>query len=276
MRRTLLWLLPIATLAVSCDGGFPTSPNSGVARITGSVVGSAGSSSANAGAPSAGMNVSVVGGGSAATIDVNGTFTLTRVRPGVIELRFTGTGVNTVITIGQIEAGDDITIRITRDGVVLKLDRMHKQGRDKVEVEGRIDGLPLTTAAGTFTIGGLNIQTNAETQFVKGDVPATFADLRLGMRVHVKGTPNANGVLAKIVRIQNEQLDLEFQLDGNISNLSGTASDFQFIVEGRLVRGNASTEFHNTTFASLANGVRVQVKGQIRIGFILATRIQVH
>jgi hypothetical protein len=95
--------------------------------------------------------------------------------------------------------------------------------------------------------------------------------------VHVKGTPNANGVLAQIVRIQNTNIDISFNVAGTVSNLTGTASDFQFIVDGRLIRGDASTDFpiDGQSFATLANGVRVEVKGQLRIGFLQATRVEV-
>jgi hypothetical protein len=59
-----------------------------------------------------------------------------------------------------------------------------------------------------------------------------------------------------------------------ISLFTGTASDFSFMLDGKLVRGNASTEFDGITFAQLANGVRVEVKGEIRIGFIFAKKIE--
>jgi hypothetical protein len=223
------------------------------------------------------MTVSPVGGGSSATVDVNGNFTLVGVHAGSsVDLKFNGTGVNTQVSLGEIDANEDVTIRITRDGALLKLDRILRRGRDKEELEGRIDGLPPTTAAATFTISGQNVQTDTNTQFFKGSAPATFADLQVGQRVHVSGTPNANGVLAKTVRIQDINIDLEFEVEGTVSALSGTATSFQFIADGRLIKGDASTTFDDgKTFADLANGVRVEVKGQIRIGFILATKIEV-
>jgi hypothetical protein len=275
MRRALTLFVPIALFISAACGGSPTFPSGGTATITGTVVGSAGGSSSTAGSSSAGTSVSVVGGSANSTVDMNGRFTLTGVRAGDnIELRFRGQGFDVRVTIGQIEGSEDVTITIVRNGQTFVLDRLRRHGRDKEELEGRIDGLPPTTAAGTFTIAGQNVQTDADTKIVKGGAPATFADLQIGMRVHVRGTPNANGVLAKLIIIQNVNVDLGFELEGTISAFTGTASDFNFIVDGRLVKGDATTEFDDITFAQLANGVRVEVKGEIRIGFIFARKIE--
>ena len=135
-------------------------------------------------------------------------------RTGHIGFNEPGSGLDSRISLGQIGGAEDVRVTIVRDGQTLKLESIHRHGHDKVEIEGRIDGLPPTTAAGTFTIAGLNVQTDADTQIRKGDTPATFADLQIGMRVHVRGTPNANGALAKIIVIQNENVDLEFELEG--------------------------------------------------------------
>jgi hypothetical protein len=222
------------------------------------------------------MNVSS-SGGSSSTVDSNGRFTLSSVRPGSsVSLTFRGAGVDTTVDLGNVDASDQITITITRDGSGMHLDRIRWHGRDKEELEGRIDGLPPTTAAGTFTIGGQNVQTDANTVIRRGDAPATFADLQLGMRVHVRGTPNSNGILAKQIVIQNMNVDLSFEVEGTITALTGTSTDFNFILDGRLIKGDATTTFDSgKTFADLANGVHVEVKTQIRIGFLLATKIEI-
>jgi len=263
MRRVLLSFLSATVLTIGC-GGTPTSPFAGGATINGNVVGG-----------STGMNVGVVGGGPSTTLGSNGTFSLTNVRAGDVSLEFKGAGVNSRVSLGPIERSEQVTVNISREGQNFVVDCIKRHGHDKVEIEGRIDGLPPLTPPGTFTIAGLNIQTNADTQIVKGDAPATFGDLAIGMRVHVRGTPNPLGVLAKIVKIQNTNVDLGVHLEGTISGFSGTILGFQFMLGGKLIKGDATTQFDDgLTFAALADGVKVEVKGQLKLGFIFATKIE--
>jgi hypothetical protein len=253
---------------VDTTAGTTSLPGSLGVTINGTVVGSASSS---------GMNVSSASGGPSTTVSTNGTFTLNNVQSGSnVTLSFRGMGVNTQVGLGQIDSSTLVTATFTRDSSNnMHLDRILCRGQDKEELEGRIDGLPPTTLAGTFTISGQNVQTDANTVFRKGDSPATFADLVLGLRVHVKGTPNAGGVLAKEVKIQDENVDLAFEVEGTISNFSGLSTGFQFMLDGKLIKGDATTTFDSGTFANLANGVKVEVKAQIKIGFLQAVRIEI-
>ena len=78
------------------------------------------------------------------------------------------------------------------------------------------------------------------------------------------------------MKIQNTNTSTGLNLNGAISEFSGTASAFQFKVNGTLVKGDASTEFFgNSQFAELANGAVVEVKGSQRDGYVYATRIHI-
>jgi hypothetical protein len=280
MYRAFVALVSVM-FVVGCGKASPTSPLIGGATISGSLVGSAGSSTIGSGAaqataPSAGVVVSVVGGLASTTVDANDHFTLTNVPAGNVDLRFTGMGLGSQVTLGAIGAAEHVSVTITRNGSSLALDMIRHGDGDREELEGRVDGLPPTTAAGTFTISGQSVQTDANTKFFKGDAAGTFADLALGVRVHVKGTPNATGVLASTVRIQNTNADLGVEVEGLIADFSGVATAFQFTVNGRTVQGDQTTVFdEGTTFASLVNGARVEVKGLIKDGFIFATKVEV-
>ena len=70
---------------------------------------------------------------------------------------------------------------------------------------------------------------NVTTFRVQGQ-PATFADLAIGQRVHVKGQPGPNSLLATFVDIQNTNTDVGFNVNGNVSAFTGTISAFQFMV----------------------------------------------
>jgi len=280
MRRFLLMLIPTAALLTGCGSASPTSPIAGAATIAGAIVGPGSSSTSPGGgpsvaAPSAGMTVSIVGSNQSTTVDANDNFTLTNVRPGDVSLKFSGAGVNSQVALGTIEASDHVSVTIVRDGASVSLDCINRVGAGREELEGRIDGLPPTTPAGTFTISGQSVQTDAKTTFTKGGRPATFADLQIGMRVHVEGTPNATGVLAASVIIQDTNVDLTVVLEGALSNLSGTATAFQFMLGNRLIKGDTTTVFDaGITFADLASGVHVEVHGTIQAGYIQATKIE--
>jgi hypothetical protein len=267
MYRALIALVSV-TFVVGCGKASPTSPLSGSATITGSLVGSA--------APSAGVAVSVVGGGAGATVDATNHFTLTNVPSGNVSLKFSGTGLGSQVTLGTIGAAEKVSVTITRNGSSLTLEMIHHRNGDRDEVEGPVDGLPPTTAPGTFTVSGLPVQTNANTKFFKGDAAGTFADLAVGLRVEVKGTPSATGVLASTVKIQRATPDPGVEVDGLIAGFSGVPTAFQFTVNGQTVKGDQTTVFdEGTTFASLVNGARVKVKGLSQTGFIFATKIDV-
>lgn len=278
MRRRLR-VLPVlcAIVIAGCGKSSPTSPLTAGATISGSVIGPAsGPSTGGQAAPSSGMVVAVAGTSVSTTVDQNDNFTLTNVPASNVDLKFSGTGVSSQIALGAIGAGERVSVTVNREGSSISLESIRRMGGDVEQLEGRIDGLPPTTAAGTFTIAGQNVQTDANTKFFKGEASASFADLQLGMRVHVKGTPNAGGVLAAEVRIQNVNTDLSVQVEGLIANFTGVAAAFQFTVNGRLIKGDLTTVLQEgTVFAALVNGARVEVKGQLKDGFIFATKIEV-
>jgi len=77
--------------------------------------------------------------------------------------------------------------------------------------------------------------------------------------------------------VQNFNTSVPVNLEGTVSGLTGTAAAFQFTVDGRTVKGDATTEFKgggkSPSFADLANGDDVHVKGTQREGFVQAERI---
>jgi hypothetical protein len=145
---------------------------------------------------------------------------------------------------------------------------------------------------------------------------ATFADVKVGLTVEVKGaTTVTGGFLATKVEIQApagapapvpEPAEVEFS--GVIAGLTGSPASFTFTADGKTVHGNASTVIVGSgrggsdavpsdhggsgggddggnngndggrqpiTFANLANGLNVEVKGNTQTdGSVLATRIQ--
>jgi hypothetical protein len=94
--------------------------------------------------------------------------------------------------------------------------------------------------------------------------------------VHVKGTSGTGGLLASVLMIQNTNTDIGVPINGIISGFTGTATAFEFTVNGRLVKGDDATVFFgNSAFSDLADGKRVQVKGSQRDGYVYAVRVHV-
>jgi hypothetical protein len=101
------------------------------------------------------------------------------------------------------------------------------------------------------------------------------------MRVHVKGRMSGDAFTATSVRLQNSNTAIPVNVNGVIDSLTGTASEFQFNIGSRVIKGDSTTEFFgdgdsSDSFADLKGGVRVEVKGEQRDGFIFATRIHIN
>ena len=292
MRRTLSVVVAIAMLiaAPACStNNNPSSPSSttGAIVVNGSIVSSG--SGANAGSTSgfsggstsgslpAGLTITVVGTNITVTVSASGTCTINGVPAGNIDLRLNGPGLQALISLLDLQVGQTATITITLNGTTADLDSDHRKGPSGEELEGRVESLPPTTAAGTFVVAGRTVTTNGSTTFVMNGQPATFTDLAIGQRVHVKGTPGTTSLLATSVNIQNTNTDIGTNLNGTVSEFTGSSAAFQFKVDGQLVKGDAATAFFgNSVFADLANGKKVEVKGSLRDGYVYATRIHVN
>jgi hypothetical protein len=196
-----------------------------------------------------------------------------------------------------------VEVVVSLSGASASLDSEVRHGAGEAELAGVIDALPPTTAAATFTAAGKTVVTNASTVFVKGSVTGTFADLRLHMRVEVKGTLSGDTLTATRVEIEDGAAPVpgpvpgpgpappnpapepnpeptEAEFSGIISGLTGAASAFQFNVGSRVVKGDATTAIigdsnATKTFADLKNGATVEVKGVQMTGFVQASRIHI-
>jgi hypothetical protein len=303
MVRYAFLMLILAAGVTACSSSM-TSPSTG-ATITGSVLSSSPASEpaeqpaleespadgaaaddsaadeAAADSAPAVLIVKVVGGKGEATVDASGNFTLTGVPAGNVVLRFQGTGVNATVTIPSVEDGQSITIVVSiRSGAEeaeLENDDRSGTAGGLRQLEGRVDAIPPVTAAGAFVVDGKTVVTNANTVFTEHGSTATFADVAVGMRVHVAGTPAGDTLVASTVMIQNTNATLPTSINGTVQGFIGIATGFSFTVNGTLVKGDATTTFNgNSSFGDLANGKRVEVKAVPGNGFVTATSIHVN
>jgi hypothetical protein len=267
MRRHLnaFSLAALVVIAAACSANNPASPSptNGIS-VSGSIVapggGSASGSSFGSGPNTsgtipAGLTITVVGTTNTAVVSGNGSFTLNGVPAGNVDLRLNGPGWSQLISLLELQTGQIVTITITLDGTVASLDSELRRGPAGEQLEGRIESLPPTTPADTFIVAGRSVTTSNATTFVLNGQPATFADLEIGQRVHVKGQPGVNTLLATWVMIQNTNTSVGSNVNGIVSGFTGTSSAFEFMVGDKLVKGDTATVFFgNSAFADLADG----------------------
>ena len=288
MRRALGYSLMLAVLTTACGGrgGSPTAPsgtnaNGAGAMITGSVQGAAGAmTAAGSGAALTGVTVTVVGTNISTAVDAGGRFTLTNVPVGTVQLQLTGGGANATVTISTVEASQTIDVVVAVSGSSASVESEVRSGTGEAQLEGRIESLPPTMPSLTFKAAGRTVRTDGSTRFVEGGTTRAFADLGIGMRIHAKGSLTGDSFTATEVRLQNSN-NVQVTVNGAIDTVTGTASAFEFKIGSRVIKGDALTVFFGDgnspdSFASLKDGVRVEVKGEQRDGFVYATRIHVN
>jgi hypothetical protein len=290
MRQGLGSILVAMLLAAACGGrSSPTSPtdantapSGSSATITGTVQGATSSFlAASSGAALSGVTVSVVGTSITAGADAAGRFTLSNVPPGPVQLQLTGGGANATVSLSPVSPRQTIDVVLAVSGSTATVESEVRSGTAEAELEGRVESLPPTQPALTFKAAGRTVRTDASTRFMDGSQTRTFADLRLGMRIHAKGSLSGDTFNATLVELQNSNTSLPVIVNGVIDSLSGTASAFQFKIGSRLVKGDAQTVFFgdgNTpdTFSSLEEGSRVEVKGEQRDDYVYAARIHIN
>jgi hypothetical protein len=136
--------------------------------------------------------------------------------------------------------------------------------RDDAEVEGLVTSLISPTR---FTVNGITVDAGAAT--VKGSVV-------LGARVKVRGRSTGGEVIASTVEVRNDDdaFGEGVDLRDKIADLSRSAQTFT--VRGVTVFYGNSPRFDNGTADTLANDLRVRVRGTLAPDRtrVIATRIE--
>jgi hypothetical protein len=287
VKSRLFPVILVATLIVmtGCGGGSksPTAPSTSgggnMATISGSVRIGSPLLAATTGAAFSGLVVTVVGTNITSGVDATDRFTLASVPPGDVELTFTGAGVNSSVRLAQVLPAQTVSLVVSVAGTAVSLDSEMRDTAGAEQLEGRVESLPPTTASETLTVAGRTIKTDSTTHFDQGGAAKTFADLLIGMRVHVEGMASGNDLRASLIRIQNTNTWIPVTVNGVIDSLAGDATLFQFKIGSRLIKGDTLTTFFGNSaqsFSMLKDGVRVEVKGQQRDGYVYAERVHVN
>jgi hypothetical protein len=201
--------------------------------------------------------------------------------------QFTGQGPSSE-GFSRLRNGSNVEVRGSLDGDVLVATRVQLRDDDdddddddEDEFQGRLTSMTGTAPNLTLVVGGRTVLTNAGTLVRRrGDVVG-FGALALQQLVEVEGDTAANGnVTAEKITIEGDDDDddeTEVRLEGAISSLSSLAScpSATFTVNGRSVATTGATRFDDVSCSSLANGMRVEVRGVPQSnGSIRATRVK--
>lgn len=289
MRRTITSLIVAAAIVAAACGGKSTTPtapsNSGAGASTsptspaGPAVPTGATVMGRVQSAAQGATIGVAGTSTTAALDTSGGFNLP-VAPGDVQLRVNSAGSSATVGITAVQPAQTVEVVITMNGSSARIDSEVRHGGSEAEAENEVNGVvdtvPPTTPALTFKIGSKIVVTTASTVFRDGPTN-TFADIKIGVTIEAKGSLSGDTLTATSVEIKAaagappapgpnpnpnpNPAPREGELKGSVSGLTGTASSFTFTVNGTTVKGNSSTVFKDGTFASLKNGVQVEVKG---------------
>ena len=211
--KRLVSVLAVSVLTAACGGDFtsslPTGPSGAAtgATINGIVNGMSSASSAWSTASSntanttpAGITVTVVGTAISTTVSGTGTFTLSGVPSGNVQLRFSGPGVEATLTITGVTT-EQIQIVITLSGSSANVDSMNRTPTaGAAEVEGLISSISYGDRS--MKVAGIEVKVR-NAPILYGSSQVGLTTLQVGHRVHVKGTREHDYIVATEVILKN-------------------------------------------------------------------------
>ncbi len=303
-RPALVAVISFLLIGVACGGSStstPTAPspssNGSAAVINGSV--SSGQSSAStmsvrlpSAAAGMGLTVTIAGTTITTTVNSSGQFTLNSTAGGDIVLQFSGGGVSGTVDLSGVQTTETITLSLVLSGSSISLDTEQRHGGSQEQLEGLIQALPPTTAAGSFRVAGQTITTDGGTVFFhENGSAAAFSDLALGQRVHVAGRMSGSVFIANTVQIQNGDddqgnngnggnQDQSASIDGVLTSQSGAIPNLTLLVGGTVVTTDSSTIVRRRgdvqPLSVLQVGMDLHVEGTRQAnGSILARMLQI-
>jgi hypothetical protein len=255
----------------SLTGPSPTGGSSNGATISGTVQGYTSASTATADTTGATLTVTVEGTTLTVAVDSTGRFVLTGVPSGMIQLKFSGPGIDATLVIEEVENRETINLVVTVSGSTVTVEfQQSLSSSGKVELEGLISEVEPGDVDRTLTVKGQNVRVPEGTEIKQGSTTREFDDLKVGQRVHVRGTMEGNTVVATLVIMQGDADDDDSDKGQNV-NVKGTASgllqgcpNVEFKLAGWTVVTDSSTDWKKGGCGLLANGSSLHVKGRVQ------------
>lgn len=288
--RTVVTLLSLSALVLTtaCSGSSsstlsPTSPSglsapsSSGATITGQVNGGSGLSGLAFGTQAAtstnGLTVTVEGTTITAVVDGGGRFTLSGLPEGTHRLSFKGPNADARVTV-TVGANESVAISVTVNGSDARVESEQRSGSSSGKSE--LEGLVTETLAGTpntLRVAGALVNVPSTAAIRHGGTTLPFSAIKVGDRVHVRGTRTATGFDATEVNVQNQNVRSTSEVSGLVSGLAGVCPALTFTVGTRTVKTDGATYFRDGGCKDLLSGDRVEVKGTIGSDGVLTASV---
>ena len=290
------WVAVLAGVALACAACGKDSPSGPTAPTGGPGVPAAGSSTqgarilgnVSAGEPLAALAAQVVGTSITAPVGAGGGFTLEGVPAGAVQLRFQGSGVDASVALSPVQPGDVVSVLVGVSAATATVQSESRNAGGKVELEGRVESLPPTQQPDTLVVSGRTVKTTPGVTVFRDGINAAkgFSDLAIGQRVHVRGTLATDVINADLVIIQNTNTWIPVNVNGIATDVVKTGVTpppytFKFKIGSREIMGDVETKLFGDDdgllpLSALVDGVRVEVKGEQRDGFVYALRIHIN
>jgi hypothetical protein len=279
--------LSIAACGADVTSSLPTGPSGTAttgATISGVVNGMSSASRAwstaigsTSNTTPAGITVTVVGTTLSTSVSGTGTFALTGVPSGNIQLRFSGPGVDATLTITGVTA-EQIQVVVTLSGSSANVDSMNRiPAGAAAEIEGPIESI--SHGDRSMKVAGVEVKVrNAPIYHISTQVGITT--LQVGYRVHVKGTKEHDYIIASEVVVKDATASPgtnlpSLELQGALQGLAGTCPSVTFKVNGTPLAAASATEFRNGLCAHLEEGTSIKLQGRRQAdGSVLAEKVE--
>lgn len=135
-----------------------------------------------------------------------------------------------------------------------------------VELEGTVSSV--NVQAHTFVVSGKTVMVTAQTEIRHGSTVLQFSSIVMGVRVHVKGTAGASGVVtATMIEVQNDNPtppEEVNEVSGTVSGVTAACPSVKFTVKGRLVTTSPLTTYAGGTCGDIKAGATVEVRGLLQ------------
>ena len=178
-----------------------------------------------------------------------------------------------VADLSGLSGGDPVEIHGMRTSTGIRATRVELLSSAPAEDEVRGIVSDKDNPTGTFEIaggGGTEFTYDGSTVIEDG---TTFADGDL-VEVHLDGSLYATRIELEDEEDSEFSSADEFEIEGYVSNLSGSSGNYSFTIGTQQVETTAGTEFEGGAEGDLANDVRVEVEGPLSGGTLFAEEIE--
>jgi len=139
-------------------------------------------------------------------------------------------------------------------------------------LRGAVAGLSGSSPAYTFTLRGVAIRTDANTDFDGTPVNGASVSVRLNPTPQGDGRYLAERLKRRSASYDDASSAAEGEVEGYVSGFAGAASAFR--VAGYPVRLASSVVYEDGVATDLKNGIRVEAKGRINNGVLVVTKLE--